>query len=61
VRQLWWSRGGNWAGHVARIQNVSEYIHNFILQNRKRKTSVMIVSRRGREDNATSETDLCGL
>jgi hypothetical protein len=27
VRQLWQSCGDDWAGHVARIQNVSEYIH----------------------------------
>ena len=57
VRHLLRSRGDNWAGHVARIQKVSEYINNFILKIRNRKASIMI-PRRGRVDNTTVETDL---
>jgi hypothetical protein len=30
VLQLWRSRGDNWAGYVARLQKVSEYIHSLV-------------------------------
>jgi hypothetical protein len=57
VQRLWRSPGDNLAGHVARIQKASEYIHNFRLKIRNRKASIMISGHRG-VDNTTFETDL---
>jgi hypothetical protein len=54
VRKLWWSRGDIWAGYVARIQKVSEYVNNFSMKIRIRKASV-VISRRGRVNNLPSK------